>query len=88
MPSDRILLSDWRSVEWQSLTFLGERHEIRLRVSGPDSRAAASRLVDGISEAEFAIAGQIVADIAIVGEPAIAADGATDVHLEALTVAE
>ena len=29
---DRILLSDFRSVDWQSLTFVGERHEIRLRL--------------------------------------------------------
>ena len=27
-PRDRILLSHVRSVDWQSLTFVGERHEI------------------------------------------------------------
>ena len=34
---DRILLTDFRSTDWQSLTFVGERHEIRLRLPGPDT---------------------------------------------------
>lgn len=44
VPRDRILLSAWRSVDWQSLTFVGERHHISLRICGPDSAQAVSRL--------------------------------------------
>ena len=40
---DRILLTDFRSVDWQSLTFVGERHEMELRIPGPDADAAGRR---------------------------------------------
>ena len=44
VPRDRILLSDIYSVDWRSLTFSGERHELQLRIPGPDSRVV--RLFD------------------------------------------
>ena len=84
---DRILLSSWRSVDWQSLTFVGERHEIRLRITGSDSGTVAARLTEGIADAEFDISGHIVADIGVLGEPAGHADGSTTLCLEALTIA-
>ena len=37
---DRILLTDYRSSDWQSLTFVGERHEMRFRIPGPDAQKA------------------------------------------------
>jgi hypothetical protein len=52
---DRILLSDFRSVDWQSLTFVGERHEMELRVPGPEAAALAERLTAGLTDAEFSI---------------------------------
>ncbi len=85
---DRILLSKWSSVDWQSLTFVGECHDIELRVLGPDSSAVATRLIDGLAEAEFEIVGQIVADIRVVGEPTADAEGVTALCLEALTIAD
>ena len=88
VPRDRILLTDVRSTDWQSLTFVGERHEFRLRVPGPDSAATSERLCDGLADAEFSIPGQIVADIAIVGEPVLSEDGSTSVTIEALTISE
>ena len=87
IPRDRILLTDWHSVDWQSLTFVGERHEITLRLTGADARAACERLGNGIADAEFAIPGQIVADIAIVGSGKEAKDGSVIVSIEALTIA-
>ena len=36
---DRILLTDIRSVDWRSLTFTGERHQIALRIPGPEASA-------------------------------------------------
>lgn len=85
---DRILLTQFRSIDWNSLTFSGERHEIDLRITGADAKAVADRLVTGLEDAEFAIPGQIVADIAVVGTPVRSLDGALSLRIEALTVAD
>jgi hypothetical protein len=85
---DRILLTDVQSIDWQSLTLIGERHQFHLRVPGPDSLAVIERMCSDLEEAEFTIPGQIVADIALQGEPVRAADGSTSITIEALTVAE
>jgi hypothetical protein len=88
VPRDRILLSEWCSTDWQSLTFAGERHSISLRIAGPHSGAVAKRMTTGLEDADFVIPGQIVADITMIGEPKLAEDGATEVSLEALTIAK
>jgi hypothetical protein len=85
---DRILLSNYRSVDWQSLTFIGERHEIELRIPGPNARLLATRLTDGLSEAEFSVPGQIVADVAVQIPPSVNPDGSVTLYVEALTVTE
>lgn len=85
---DRILLSEARSTEWQSLTLIGERHLLRLRVPGAGADAIVRNLVAGIEDAEFRIPGQIVADIAVVGTPERNDDGSITVSLEALTIEE
>ncbi len=84
----RILLTEFRSIDWQSLTIIAERHELRLRVPGPDSGEILSRLLTGLDDAEFAIPGHLVADIGVVDQPRREADGSMTVALEALTVAE
>jgi hypothetical protein len=88
VPRDRILLSDLRSVDWQSLTFTGERHQISLRIADPHSDAIARRLTHGLEDAEFVIPGQIVADIAINEGPELQRDGSTELAIEALTISE
>ena len=85
---DRILLTDFRSFDWQSLTFIGERHEMKLRVPGPDADRLAAMLTDGLADAEFAIPGQIVADIGLERPPIHHDDGSVSLHIEALTIAE
>lgn len=85
---NRILLSDFRSTDWHSLTFAGERHQIALRIPGPGSAAIAKALTRDLGEAEFAIPGQIVADIAVDGAMVEHPDGATSLSIEALTVSE
>jgi D-Tyr-tRNAtyr deacylase len=85
--SDRILLSDVSSFDWRSLTLEGERHQFRLRITGDNARALMTRLRDGLEDAEFSIAGQIVADIAVT-DTSPAADGSVTVTVEALTIAE
>lgn len=85
---DRILLSDYGSTDWQSLTFVGERHEIELRIPGPDAAQILSLLTDGLAEAEFSVPGQVVADIGLQTSPSHNSDGSITLNLEALTVAE
>ena len=76
------------SVDWQSLTLAGERHQISLRATGPDSASIVQRMCSGLADAEFSIPGLIVADIAVSGAPRRSADGSTHVTIEALTIAE
>ena len=85
---DRILLSDYRSEDWQSLTFVGERHEIQLRIPHPDAEAIVARLTNGLTDAEFSVPGQIVADIGLRTDPIRNPDGSITLHVEALTVSE
>ncbi|HET9354466.1 MAG TPA: hypothetical protein VFO32_10765 [Sphingomicrobium sp.] len=85
---DRILLTDFRSTDWQSLTFIGERHEMLLRIPPPDAQLLASRIMDGLADAEFSIPGQIVADIGLERPPTHNRDGSVTLHIEALTIAE
>lgn len=85
---NRILLTEFRSIDWQSLTFVGERHEFQLRVAGPDSAELLARMTRDLDETEFSVPGHLVADIAIVGEPRRLSDGSLEIALEALTVAD
>lgn len=87
VPRDRILLTDMQSVDWQSLTFTGERHHLALRVPEPGSAEIARRMCDGLADAEFSIPGELVADVAVIGQPTIAPDGSTELTIEALTIA-
>ena len=86
--SDRILLSEIQSVDWQSLTFTGETHLMRLRVPAPNADLLVGRLTLGLGDAEFSIPGHLVADIAVAGAPARALDGSVTLAIEALTIAE
>ncbi|HEY4071050.1 MAG TPA: hypothetical protein VGM04_05780 [Sphingomicrobium sp.] len=83
---NRILLTDVHSTDWRSLTFTGERHEIALRVAGPDSLEVSNRICAGLEDAEFSIPGMFVADIGAVGAPRRTPDGATELLIEALTI--
>ena len=85
---NKILLSDFRSTDWNSLTFAGERHEITLRIPGPNARTVAALLIEGLEDADFAIPGQIVADITLAKLPVDQRDGSILIEIEALTVAE
>ena len=85
---NRILLTDFRSTDWRSLTFTGERHRIDLRIPGPAAGAVAELLTEGLGDAEFALTGHIVADIAVAGAMVEHPDGAISLRVEALTVEE
>ena len=85
---NRILLTEFRSTDWRSLTFAGERHRIDLRIPGPNAAAIADMLTRDLGEAEFSLPGHIVADIAVYGAMIRHADGAIGLTIEALTVEE
>ena len=85
---DRILLTELTSNEWQSLTFVGERHRLDIRIAGPDAGSVAALMITGIEDAEFSITGQIVADVRCKGKPQAAPDGSVTLTIEALTVEE
>ena len=85
---DRILLIEFRSTAWNSLTFDGERHAISLRIPPPAALDVLGRLTGGLEEADLPIAGHVLADIAVVGAPSAQADGSILLELEALTIAE
>ena len=84
----RIFLTQFRSIDWQSLTFVGERHEMELRIPAPNAQSLVERLIYGVSDTEFAIPRQIVADIGMDRHPIDNADGSISVFVEALTIAE
>ena len=85
---NRILLTEFRSTDWHSLTFCGERHSFSLRIASPEAAVICRRVVDGLGDAEFSIPGHVVADIAVVEEPRTESDGSIVLEIEALTVAE
>ena len=84
---NRILLTDANSADWQSLTFQGERHHLALRVTGPDSARVTEQMCAGLEDTEFSIPGVMVADVARVGACRRTPDGATELIIEALTIA-
>ncbi|MEO7541901.1 MAG: hypothetical protein ABIS66_08120 [Sphingomicrobium sp.] len=86
--SHKVLLRDIRSVDWQSLTFTGETHSMRLRVLGPNALRLVRRLTLGLGDWEFSIPGHLVADIAVARAPAAALDGSVTLAIEALTIAD
>lgn len=88
VPRDRILLTNIRSVDWQSLTFTGERHQIDIRVPGPNSGEIVERMCARLEDAEFSIPGVLVADIGVKGEARLALDGSTSLSIEALTITD
>lgn len=72
------------SRSWASVTFTGERHEMRLRLEGDGATAAAEAFLDGLADREFDLHRHILIDIAC-DERLQRADGVTLV-LAALTV--
>jgi len=85
---NRILLTEFRSTDWQSLTFIGEQHRIRLRIPAPGAADVAALLVNGIELEEFSVPGHVVADVALAAEPEHQEDGSITLAIEALTVEE
>jgi len=61
---------------------------MELRLPGPNAAALCERITDGLRDAEFAIPGQIVADVCPQRPPHRNGDGSISLFLEALTILE
>lgn len=86
---NRILLSDWVTIDWQSLTFNGERHRAGFVVTGKEAAELAAQWTQGLEDAEFDLGSAgFVAEIALAGPPTVRDDGAIQVEIEALTIAD
>ena len=85
---DRILLTEHRSTDWQSLTFVGERHEMRFRIPGPRADEIYHGMTGDMADAHFSLPKRILADIAIFGAPTDESDGSITFGIEALTIDE
>lgn len=83
---NRIFLSEWSSVDWQSLTLEGEKHEARFVVSGERALAFAQLWLAGLPDAEFDLPRGFVADIEVAAGPSLREDGAVEVTIAALTL--
>lgn len=53
------------STRWASATFSGARHDAELKLTGNSAHARAQALAGSLPEAEFALAGHIVADLTV-----------------------
>lgn len=74
------------SRSWASVTFSGARHKVAFALHGPGAATAADAFLGVMREAEFALPGHILADLALVGEERSADGEHVQVRLEALTV--
>lgn len=70
-----MIVEEIRSTDWASLTFVGQRHELDLRLDGDGDAVAAAlaRLVDDLAERDIPISGYFIADIRIIPGNAYAA---------------
>ena len=86
-----LLIESIGSAPWASATFVGQTHWIEVRLEGHVDAVAATcaRLATQLGEAEFDVAGHIVADIAVEADlPVTDASGAAacNLRLEILTI--
>lgn len=87
--NDRILLSDWTTIDWHSLTFSGEKHRAGLVFSGADARARVDRWAADLVEADLDLGtSAFLAEIALPAPPRTREDGSVLVEVEALTIAD
>ncbi|WP_294174599.1 hypothetical protein [uncultured Sphingomonas sp.] len=87
--NDRILLSDWTTIDWHSLTFSGEKHHAGLVFSGTDAPARVDRWAGGLAEADLDLGTSgFLAEIALAAPPRTRDDGSVLVEVEALTIAD
>jgi hypothetical protein len=72
------------SRSWASVTFVGARHEIVFTLEGDGAEAVAEAFLANLTEDEYRLRGQVLADIALVSDER--GDGRVRIAIEALTV--
>jgi hypothetical protein len=85
---NRICLSQWTTVDWQSLTLDGERHEADFVVTGDKALDFAHLWLAGLADAEFDLMRGFVADIEVLEGPTQREDGCVEVRIGALTLTD
>jgi hypothetical protein len=83
---NRIFLSRWSTVDWQSLTLEGERHEATFVVSGDLPAEFAALWLAGVADADFDLPRGFVAEIEVTSPPLARPDGKVEVEIAALTL--
>ena len=82
-------LVEHRQRAWASVTFSGTRHELAFRFEGEEASEGGENLIAKVGEHEFAIPGQLVADVAVVAvDSAALPEPAMTVRLEVLMLDE
>lgn len=63
-----LVVEDIQSTEWASLTFVGERHVLALRIDGDSAKVAAARaaIERSLADLELAVPGHFIAEIGAV----------------------
>jgi hypothetical protein len=74
------------SRNWASVTFSGARHQVSFSLEGEGAGAAADAFVAELPDAEYALRGHILADVALAGDERSAAGDRVKLRIEALTV--
>ncbi len=86
-----LIIEDIRSVDWASLTFVGERHEFDLRLEGESGAVteAMARIEATLGDCEFALAGRFLAEVSVdIGDGLALRDGgaARQFRVDALSI--
>lgn len=70
-----VVIEDIRSTDWASVTFVGQHHELELRITGEADTVAAAiaRLSDDLADHDIPIAGHFIAEIRLFPTMAVAA---------------
>ncbi len=63
-----LVIEELRAFDWASVTFVGQRHEMDLRLDGDADVVAAAmvRLGDDLAAADIAMAGHFIAEIRVI----------------------
>jgi phenylpyruvate tautomerase PptA (4-oxalocrotonate tautomerase family) len=66
-----LIIEDVEAIDWASLTFVGQRHVLELRIEGEKDAVAAAlaRIETGLPELEVSIPGHFVAELRAEARP-------------------
>lgn len=82
----RLVIEELRSRDWASLTLVGARHELDVRLDGPGAAAAMAAVAERLPGEAISISGQILAEAVV--EPGTADDEGVAMTICALVINE